>query len=603
MNGAVHWMILVFRGKSTPLGKYIPSGCISSTFFFGGNMNNKAAKTIKKFKTLTRLMSDKEGIKINFSGNQCFTDFKSITLPIGDFTDKNYLELIEGAIDHEVGHLKWTDKNWTAKSHAQGQFFNGLRNAIEDVRMERAVSAVWPGAHFNLSKLVAQAIRRQWFMLPTENCPPAKQVLALVLFYGRFTYCEQHQLKEFSTTALTILESSLGEDVVASIVELLDTIPTLKSNQCSFELTEKIVSLLKDQQDNSDDDSDGDSDDNSDGDSDDDSDGDSDDNSDGDSDGDSDDNSDGDSDDNSDGDRKSKDSKKGSSSKFIKDALNAGSEDLIQDLHEAVRELLEEEATEYQNSADIDRADFCFFNVERHDANGPINTGLAAQLSGRVSRELQRVVQGLNVTTTAYSKRGGQIDGTKLAGVPAGNHSVFQTTNRSKSPNMAFSILVDNSGSMGDKAMAIANVSSLALAMGLDKLKGVTSEVLYYNSSSQMHCAKAFSEKARATAGFFGVKSYGGTMTGHALITAIKRLAVRPEERKTIVILSDGDTADICELRYALELANSLSIKVVCLGILAYSLDGFEDQEFININELNALQPALRRVIKSKIIE
>ena len=571
MNGAVHWMILVFRGKSTPLGKYIPSGCISSTFFFGGNMNNKAAKTIKKFKTLTRLMSDKEGIKINFSGNQCFTDFKSITLPIGDFTDKNYLELIEGAIDHEVGHLKWTDKNWTAKSHAQGQFFNGLRNAIEDVRMERAVSAVWPGAHFNLSKLVAQAIRRQWFMLPTENCPPAKQVLALVLFYGRFTYCEQHQLKEFSTTALTILESSLGEDVVASIVELLDTIPTLKSNQCSFELTEKIVSLLKDQQDNSDDDSDGDS--------------------------------DGDSDDNSDGDRKSKDSKKGSSSKFIKDALNAGSEDLIQDLHEAVRELLEEEATEYQNSADIDRADFCFFNVERHDANGPINTGLAAQLSGRVSRELQRVVQGLNVTTTAYSKRGGQIDGTKLAGVPAGNHSVFQTTNRSKSPNMAFSILVDNSGSMGDKAMAIANVSSLALAMGLDKLKGVTSEVLYYNSSSQMHCAKAFSEKARATAGFFGVKSYGGTMTGHALITAIKRLAVRPEERKTIVILSDGDTADICELRYALELANSLSIKVVCLGILAYSLDGFEDQEFININELNALQPALRRVIKSKIIE
>ena len=49
-------------------------------------------------------------------------DYNSITLPVGDLENPDYLELLEGAIDHEVGHLRWTDRTWTAKSYEKGVF-------------------------------------------------------------------------------------------------------------------------------------------------------------------------------------------------------------------------------------------------------------------------------------------------------------------------------------------------------------------------------------------------------------------------------------------------------------------------------------------------
>ena len=553
-------------------------------------MKTNAAKTIKKFKTLTRLMSDKGGIKIRFSGEQCHTDFQSITLPVGDFNDPNYLELIEGAIDHEVGHIKWTDRKWTVKSHAEGSFYNGIRNAIEDIRMENSVVNTWPGAQFNLDRLINQAINRGWFGLVEKGSPAASVLQGVVLYYGRYTYCGQTQLKKHCESAINALNAHLSHDFTRKILAILDKIPTLKSNKDSFIMAGEIVELLKQEAQDSDDNQNGDSDDNQSGDSDDS------------QSGDSDDNQGGDSDDNQSGD--SDDSQSGELSQFINNALSASDKDLITDLHEAVEKELAKMAHDFNGASEEVNLDLVCRQVQRKVISGEVDYEQANKMSGLLSRELYKVIHGLNLKNTTYSSRGSSIDANRLAGVGAGNYSVFNSSRVTKAPNMAMSIVVDNSGSMGDYCMKIANTSALSLSLAIDKLKEVKSETLYYDSDDVMHLAKSFNEKTAAVKSQFAVHPHGGTITGAALYTALRRIATRPEQKKVIFLLTDGDTyfEDVPVLLSTLELAKTLNVKIVCVGIYAHKLGGFEEQEFLNVEDILELPRVLKKLVKANLL-
>jgi len=186
------------------------------------------SKLLKRFRMLSRVMSNRGDITINLTGNRCYTDYNSITLPVGDLENPDYLELLEGAIDHEVGHEK-------------GVFFNAIRNGIEDIRMERMVCLEWPGAILNLSKMVTQGIKKGWFSKPTDSFPPSLLLQAVVVYYGRYKINNQVQLKEFCEIALALLTDCIGQKPVQDLILLLDTIPTLQSNQHSYELTDHSI--------------------------------------------------------------------------------------------------------------------------------------------------------------------------------------------------------------------------------------------------------------------------------------------------------------------------------------------------------------------------
>ncbi|WP_064663679.1 hypothetical protein [Pseudoalteromonas sp. MQS005] len=554
---------------------------------------------LKKFSTLTRVMSNRGDIKVRIFGGSAYTDFSSITLPVGDFNDKDYLELLEGAIDHEVGHIQWTCAEWTKRSHQQGEFFNGVRNAIEDVRMERKVCGEWPGAFINLKRLVTQAMNRQWFCDPISITNPAMIIQAVILYYGRCVFCEQSQLKEFSDSAVKILSSIIGDKSTNELIRLLNTIPDLDSNKDSFNLTVKIIDWLKKLNlDDSDDSQDGDSSDSQDGDSDDSQDGDSGDSQDGDS-GDS---QDGDSDDSQDGDSSGHDEQE--IKDFINASLNASSSDLMDDLHERVNKELEKKSIDHQNDSNASDIDFyvpSILNKGEYQTTGPLDIDFAKKLSTPISRELHKVIYGLDNRSISYAKHGHNIDCNRLAGIKAGNYNVFKTERVTKAPTMAISLLVDRSSSMDKTMMMHANNSALAINLAIDKLKGVSSECLYY-SAGDMLSVKPFEATARASISNFRVSSSGGTLTGIAMHTSLRRLALRKEQKKLLIIISDGDTSDFKFVQESLEIAETLDINVVCLGICASKLIGFEEQEFISIKDAMDLPKTLKLAVKSKLI-
>jgi len=569
---------------------------------------------------LSRVMSNRGDITINLTGNRCYTDYNSITLPVGDLENPDYLELLEGAIDHEVGHLRWTDRTWTAKSYEKGAFFNAIRNGIEDIRMERMVCLEWPGAILNLSKMVTQGIKKGWFSKPTDSFPPSLLLQAVVVYYGRYKINDQVQLKEFCEIALALLTDCIGQKPVHDLILLLDTIPALRSNQHSYELTEQIIQLLKkiefkpgdsqgndsgDSQGNDSGDSQGDDSGDSQGDDSGDSQGDDSGDSQGDDSGDSQGNGSGDSQGDDSGDSQGNDS--GDSQQvinFVNECLNADESQLMADLHEQVNNELEKMADEVRSSNDMEQLiDFNAPLISKNDRGtvGTAELNLAKRLSTPISRELHKIIYGLDRKSVNFSKQGRTVEANRLAGVKAGNFNVFKSERITKAPTMAISVLVDRSSSMSAVEMNGANTSALAINLAIDKLKGVNSECIYY-SAGDLYEAKCFKSTTKAVKDNFRVSSRGGTHTGLSLYSVIRRLSLRVEQKKVVFIITDGQASDLKYLEKSIEMSELLGIQIVCIGINTGMLYGFENQELLNIQTVEELPSILKQVIKNKLI-
>jgi cobalamin biosynthesis protein CobT len=551
-------------------------------------MQMNKSKLLKRFRMLSRVMSNRGDITINLTGNRCYTDYNSITLPVGDLENPDYLELLEGAIDHEVGHLRWTDRTWTAKSYEKGAFFNAIRNGIEDIRMERMVCLEWPGAILNLSKMVTQGIKKGWFSKPTDSFPPSLLLQAVVVYYGRYKINDQVQLKEFCEIALALLTDCIGQKPVHDLILLLDTIPALQSNQHSYELTEQIIQLLKKIEfkpgDSQGDDS-----------------GDSQGNDSGDSQG----NDSGDSQGNDSGDNQGQNSSVSQQViNFVNECLNADESQLMADLHEQVNNELEKMADEVRSSNDMEQQiDFNAPLISKNDRGtvGTAELNLAKRLSTPISRELHKIIYGLDRKSVNFSKQGRTVEANRLAGVKAGNFNVFKSERITKAPTMAISVLVDRSSSMSAFEMNGANTSALAINLAIDKLKGVNSECIYF-SAGDLYEAKCFKSTTKAVKDNFRVSSIGGTHTGLSLYSVIRRLSLRVEQKKVVFIITDGQASDLKYLEKSIEISELLGIQIVCIGINTGMLYGFENQELLNIQTVEELPSILKQVIKNKLI-
>ncbi|WP_162898093.1 VWA domain-containing protein [Pseudoalteromonas lipolytica] len=602
------------------------------------------SKLLKRFRMLSRVMSNRGDITINLTGNRCYTDYNSITLPVGDLENPDYLELLEGAIDHEVGHLRWTDRTWTAKSYEKGAFFNAIRNGIEDIRMERMVCLEWPGAILNLSKMVTQGIKKGWFSKPTDSFPPSLLLQAVVVYYGRYKINDQVQLNEFCEIAIALLTDCIGQKPVHDLILLLDTIPALRSNQHSYELTEQIIQLLKkiefkpgDSQGNDSGDSQGDDSGDSQGDDSGDSQGNDSGDSQGDDSGDSQGNDSGDSQGNDSGDSQGNDSSdsqgndsgdsqgndsgdsqgddsgdsQGQNSSvsqqvinFVNECLNADESQLMADLHEQVNNELEKMADEVRSSNDMEQLiDFNAPLISKNDRGtvGTADLNLAKRLSTPISRELHKIIYGLDRKSVNFSKQGRTVEANRLAGVKAGNFNVFKSERITKAPTMAISVLVDRSSSMSAFEMNGANTSALAINLAIDKLKGVNSECIYF-SAGDLYEAKCFKSTTKAVKDNFRVSSRGGTHTGLSLYSVIRRLSLRVEQKKVVFIITDGQESDLKYLEKSIEMSELLGIQIVCIGINTGMLYGFENQELLNIQTVEELPSILKQVIKNKLI-
>ena len=288
----------------------------------------------------------------------------------------------------------------------------------------------------------------------------------------------------------------------------------------------------------------------------------------------------------------------------MNECLNADESQLMADLHEQVNNELEKMADEVRSSNDMEQLiDFNAPLISKNDRGtvGTAELNLAKRLSTPISRELHKIIYGLDRKSVNFSKQGRTVEANRLAGVKAGNFNVFKSERITKAPTMAISVLVDRSSSMSAVEMNGANTSALAINLAIDKLKGVNSECIYY-SAGDLYEAKCFKSTTKAVKDNFRVSSRGGTHTGLSLYSVIRRLSLRVEQKKVVFIITDGQASDLKYLEKSIEMSELLGIQIVCIGINTGMLYGFENQELLNIQTVEELPSILKQVIKNKLI-
>ena len=100
-----------------------------------------------------RMVADQHGIRVVFAPGQCHTDGKTITLPsLPENASKEAIKAANGHLDHEVGHCLYSDfevikRNAEQKKVVQAQ----VLNVLEDIREEHRLYKEWPGCRRNIN--------------------------------------------------------------------------------------------------------------------------------------------------------------------------------------------------------------------------------------------------------------------------------------------------------------------------------------------------------------------------------------------------------------------------------------------------------------------
>ncbi len=671
---------------------------------------------IRKF-TLLQTMNTGRSVGVQIQGTKACTSGKMTTLPLGNMEDPEYLDMLEGMIDHENGHCKHTD--FTEWYSINNKMVRRLTNIFEDVRIEKLVGHEYPGAKTNLLKLVQVAIKRGLFSAPSPQDDLVRLVQKYILYTGRYKHLDQYPLKEFSQDAAFCLSRALpnafpkleailtlsasdqstgdarrrAEDVLKVLQEEFEDQQQQEEEQDQDENQddqsggsdsnaededEQSESEDSDESDNSDEEGEGDQSGDSKSDSDDDgedeqsgnSNSDSDEEGDDDQSGESSSDSDDDGEDDQSGNSESKSDEEGdeqsggsesdsdeedegnqtgrsksdsgeegdenqsgqsdtdsnddansdgsesqsetdsfsnqASSQEIEKAINADEDDLLEDMHDGIRRMMEDKAEENEEqfkeeSGDRYSTPTLAFRCDKSPLTGGIPFWMpkARQQSQRVKLVLNSILNDRNRVKRSYENTGTEICAGTLWGVSAGNNRVFKTETISKSPNTAFSILIDRSGSMQGGNMDMANVAAFAMGQAIEFIKGAECEVLYYpfydpaRQDGFVHIAKSFSERMNSVATrSFNVRADHGTPTAEALQSATARLALRKEPNKVLFLITDGQTSG-ATVQAALRECDVMGITVIGIGIGTGQLAGFEHRPYFAIKSADELANSL----------
>lgn len=197
-----------------------------------------------------------------------------------------------------------------------------------------------------------------------------------------------------------------------------------------------------------------------------------------------------------------------------------------------------------------------------------------AKITGQLSGRLQRVLMSQQQRHWTFDKEEGTLDTTRLTRVvtePLSSLS-FKTESDIEFKNTTVTLLVDNSKSMLGKPIAIAAACADLLAQTLERC-GVSVEILGF-TTTQLHAGKIFDHwqsngatqnpgrlnglrhiiyksadmpyrRARKNFGLMLHKDLlKQNIDGEALLWAHERLLRRPEQRRILMVISDGAPID-----------------------------------------------------------
>ena len=445
------------------------------------------------------------GVSIEFGSSVPATDGRTIWMPIPGVIDAKAEARILGTLCHECGHVRFTDMK---ASGAATPFEHALDNALEDVRIEAAMRSLYPGAERFFEAAHAERVKEL-----AQGKDPAENAL-VALFC--LSYAQEHWLRRDWMQCLTqkltaCMLTSFGQKLTDEIAKLALTVQEAASTEDVVEIRRRIMALLMQEakalKDAGKCQSDG----------------------------------------------RVKGKAQGKVSKGVSGAIGKvlrSTEPVINplDLSEGfkhVREGTRPAGTTFDISASMRP-------VEKFPEEGSQRLRMAQADSVSLRRALSGLVQAKARLGVRICDRGARLSSNHLARLAVSDARVFERRALKRAPNTAVHVLLDMSGSMGYEGGCLALRASLGLIKGLSDIRGVVPALTVFpgdacgrHQSAVCSVLRHGERFSRIRAGEVGsIEAWGGTPLFQALTSAGFQLALRREERRVVIVITDGISAD-----------------------------------------------------------
>ena len=239
---------------------------------------HKSPFSDKALKQLASILGRKD-VKICYSGNDrtARTNGKTITLPSTCMQNKSAMQAVQGYIDHETGHVRWSEFALVGEFRTKGAAWVNMLNILEDVRIELLAVKAYPGMFFNLDNLTEYMKDSGLYQEPAKmadivniGASRATKIITAIeayLLYSLGNKILRYRLDKHAKASRKIAVKLTNEKIVTHITALAEKIRYASSTRDAADITAKIMEYLKqecDKQQQSDQDSGSDSDNDSD---------------------------------------------------------------------------------------------------------------------------------------------------------------------------------------------------------------------------------------------------------------------------------------------------------------------------------------------------
>lgn len=538
----------------------------------------------------------KHGIKVRIGGALACTDGQSIQLPTLPMGSPHVLRsMVLGYLYHETGHIETTDMVLFTAAARESELIRNLLNVIEDIRMEAWRNAKYPGSASVLRDLagVLQAEGQFGTVASAQRAHPAHLLAMSILTTLRAQELNQPVQAIASIWRQRAIEQ-FGEALALKIDVITAGAAQLKSTREALAMARHVAKVLKEEHERQEanepsksgqsgegdtESEPGSSDAGQSGESE----------SDGADPGDSAETSagadptnasagqsgeSGSSDADASGSSSSADS--GATSpvspeqhQALGDALT-GDQDAFgkTDLGDIMKEILESEARDAvkaertenpgmggvstPNNPEVGRD--CGFNelAQVAEASQKLRVRLAAKLQADARRRRSHLDQGQ------------RLDGHVLHRLFVNDPRLFLRKEIKRDVNTAIQVLLDRSSSMEGREIAIARQATLAVALGLGQIPRVKTAACAF---PDLLILKQWEERVQQVANRFPLPAAGTTPMAQAMLWGAANLAARREERKLMIVITDGAPDDRAAVETLVRKLSQSKVECIAVGI------------------------------------
>ena len=532
---------------------------------------------------LASILGDRYGVQVRIGGKEACTNGKVIHLPsLPMDCEPELLALAKGFTDHEAAHIRHTDFSVLKAANLDPVTFN-LFNCLEDWRVEKKLSGIFPGCRRNLNWLI-----RRFFVEQTQpragDDSPALAVLDYVLLTVRaWDVNEVIPARQHA--------ASIMEQYFPGLIEALDAIMAKAYIHCpdtkaTIEYAKQIAQCIQQWEPPQPTET-----------------------------------SNYTSANNKTAVRQAKEEANDSTSQIdqqpesacasapvqqsralnalpLKALFHAEAQDLPQNIGEIM-------AIELSNCRSESIGDALTVAVEgtRQATPLPADQKLQAlQASIALRTRLQGFLQAQTQRRCSIGGRG-TLHANSLHRLHVGNARVFQKESLQLGLNTAVHILLDVSGSMAGAPINLANRACFAVATALSHIRGVNPAVTAFPAVSETNSAFPIMRHGQPLPDMFDIRASGGTPLAGTLWWVLQTMLHLKEQRKMILIITDGMPDNQLAANNAIGVAQKLGFEVYGLGIRDEHITRLLPHTSKVVNDLPDLVPAMFAMLQAALLK